>query len=53
MSVVRVCLLGVSLFDPAPYPHILRYLKRISEREAYQRAMHKGDPGMTPLLTWI
>jgi glutathione S-transferase len=34
-----------------PYPNILRYLQRIGGREAYQRAMRKGDPGMKPLLT--
>lgn len=37
--------------DLSPYPNILAYLKRIGERPAYQRAMAKGDPGMTPLLT--
>ena len=34
-----------------PYPHILAYLQRIAAREAYQRAMRKGDPGMALLLT--
>jgi glutathione S-transferase len=38
-------------FDLAPYPAILAYLQRIGRREAYQRAMRKGDPGMAPLLT--
>ena len=37
--------------DFGPYPHILAYLRRIADREAYQRAMHKGDPGMALLLT--
>jgi glutathione S-transferase len=37
--------------DLAPYPNMLRYLQRIGAREAYQRAMRKGDPGMKPLLT--
>ena len=37
--------------DLAGYPRILAYLKRISQREAYQRAMRKGDPGMELLLT--
>ncbi len=37
--------------DLAPYPNILRYLQRIGTREAYRRAMQKGDPGMSPLLT--
>ena len=38
-------------FDLAPYPAILAYLQRIGRRDAYQRAMRKGDPGMAPLLT--
>ncbi len=37
--------------DLSGYPHIRAYLKRIGERPAYQRAMKKGDPNMTPLLT--
>jgi len=32
-------------------PHLRAYLKRIGERPAYRRAMTKGDPGMSPLLT--
>ncbi|HEY2254908.1 MAG TPA: glutathione S-transferase family protein [Variovorax sp.] len=36
--------------DLAPYPSILAYLQRIHGREAYRRAMHKGDPGLAPLL---
>jgi glutathione S-transferase len=38
-------------FDLAPYPGILAYLQRIGKRDAYQRAMRKGDPGMALLLT--
>ena len=38
-------------FDLAVYPRILAYLQRIAKREAYQRAMRKGDPGMALLLT--
>ena len=38
-------------FDLAPYPGILAYLQRIGSREAYQRAMWKGDPELIPLLT--
>jgi glutathione S-transferase len=37
--------------DLSPYPAILAYLQRIGAREAYRRAMKKGDPEMTPLLT--
>jgi glutathione S-transferase len=32
------------------YGGILAYLRRVSEREGYQRAMDKGDPGFKPLL---
>lgn len=37
-------------YDLKPYGHILAYLRRIGAREAYRRAMQKGDPGMTLLL---
>ena len=37
-------------YDLKPYPNILAYLRRIGAREAYQRAMKKGDPAMTPVL---
>ena len=37
-------------FDLTPYPRILAYLRRIGARDAYQRAMRKGDPGMKLLL---
>lgn len=36
--------------DLAPYPCIRAYLQRIGGRPAYQRAMAKGDPDLTPLL---
>jgi glutathione S-transferase len=42
------------LFQPvdlAPYPHILAYLARIGARPGYQRAMAKGDPDLTPMLS--
>jgi glutathione S-transferase len=42
------------LFQPldlTPYPAILAYLQRIGARPAYQRAMAKGDPDLTPMLT--
>ncbi|MEN5162680.1 glutathione S-transferase family protein [Achromobacter kerstersii] len=38
-------------FDLSPYPNILAYLQRIGARDAYRRAMKKGDPDMTPMLT--
>jgi glutathione S-transferase len=38
-------------FDLAPYPNILAYLQRIGARDAYRRAMKKGDPDMEPMLT--
>jgi glutathione S-transferase len=37
--------------DLSGSPNILAYLQRIGARPAYQRAMAKGDPGMTPMLT--
>ena len=37
--------------DLTPYNHIRAYLGRIGKREAYQRAMHKGDPDLVPLLS--
>jgi glutathione S-transferase len=36
--------------DLAPYAQIKAYLQRMGERDAYRRAMAKGDPGMKPLL---
>ncbi|MFT3773453.1 MAG: glutathione S-transferase [Minicystis sp.] len=36
--------------DLAPYPSIRAYLQRIGGRPAYQRAMAKGDPDLTPML---
>jgi glutathione S-transferase len=38
-------------YDLGRCPNIVRYLARISGRPAYRRAMEKGDPGMTLLLT--
>ena len=37
--------------DLAGRPNILAYLQRIAGRDAYRRAMDKGDPGMELLLT--
>ena len=42
------------LFQPVdltPWPNIRGYLQRIGERPAYRRAMAKGDPDLTPLLS--
>lgn len=37
--------------DISPYPNIRGYLQRIAARPAFQRAMHKADPGFTlPLV---
>jgi glutathione S-transferase len=36
--------------DLSTFPHIKAYLKRIGARPSYQRAMQKGDPGMSPML---
>jgi glutathione S-transferase len=33
------------------YPNLKAYLRRIGERPAYQRAMAKAEPGMTPMLS--
>lgn len=42
------------LFQPidlSPWPNIRAYLQRIGERPAYRRAMAKGDPDLTPMLS--
>ena len=38
-------------YDLARCSNIVRYLGRIGARPAYRRAMEKGDPGMSLLLT--
>jgi len=38
-------------YDLARCPNIIKYLARIAARPAYRRAMEKGDPGMTLLLS--
>jgi glutathione S-transferase len=38
-------------YDLARCPNVVTYLARIGARPAYRRAMEKGDPGMTLLLT--
>jgi glutathione S-transferase len=37
--------------DLSPYPSIRAYVQRIGERPAYRRAMAKGDPDFTPMLS--
>jgi glutathione S-transferase len=37
--------------DLSPYPNIRAYLQRIGARAAFQRAMHKADPQLAPLLS--
>ena len=37
--------------DLGPYDHIRSYLRRVGDRAAYQRAMHKGDPDLVPMLS--
>ncbi|KAK2606820.1 hypothetical protein N8I77_005545 [Diaporthe amygdali] len=41
----------VPFIDLGPYPNILRYLKDVAERPAYQEALKKGDHGMAPMNT--
>jgi glutathione S-transferase len=51
---IVVSLTTMRLFLPidlAPYPNIRAYLQRIGERPAYRRAMAKGDPDLTPILS--
>src|SRR3954452_22889178 len=36
--------------DLTPYPNMLAYLQRIGQREAYRRAMKKGDTELMPVL---
>ena len=48
-----VSLTTMRLFMPyglEPFPNILRYLGRVGERPGYQRALRKGDPGLTPIF---
>ena len=47
------CCTTMRLFTPYSlegYDNILAWLHRVGQREAYRRAMGKGDPGMEPLL---
>lgn len=40
---------GFSPLDLSPYANVLRYLKDIAARPAYQEALRKGDHGMEPM----
>jgi glutathione S-transferase len=47
------CCTTMRLFTPYSlegYEGILAWLQRVGKREAYRRAMGKGDPGLEPLL---
>lgn len=39
-----------SPYNLGEYGNVLRYLRRVSEREAYRTAMKKSDPEMEPVL---
>jgi glutathione S-transferase len=52
MSVFSLTTMRIFLpLDLSPDPNILAYLQRIGARDAYQRAMRKGDPDLVPMLT--
>ncbi len=52
MSVFSLTTMRIFMpLDLAPYPSIRAYLGRVGAREAYRRAMRKGDPDMAPMLT--
>ncbi|KAJ5760809.1 glutathione S-transferase [Penicillium odoratum] len=38
-------------FSLEKYPNIVAYLQRVGQRDAYKRAMGKGDPDMEPILS--
>lgn len=41
---------GFCPLDLSPYQNILRWMKDIAARPAYQRALAKGDDGMEPMI---
>ncbi|KAK9419560.1 putative Glutathione S-transferase 3 [Seiridium unicorne] len=41
---------GFSPYSLVPYPNILRWMKDVSERPAYKRAMEKGEDGRAPMI---
>jgi glutathione S-transferase len=52
MTVFTVTTMRIFMpLDLSPYPGILAWLQRVGARDAYRRAMKKGDPGMEPMLT--
>lgn len=51
MTVVSVTTLRLFMpYSLEPYPNVLKWLKRVGERDGYKRAMEKGDPEFEPLL---
>jgi glutathione S-transferase len=51
MSVFSLTTMRIFLpLDLSPYPNILAYLQRIGARDAYRRAMQRGDPDLVPML---
>ena len=51
MNVVSLSTLRIFVsYSLELYPNIVRYLRRVGEREGYNRAMEKGEPGFKPLL---
>ena len=52
MSVVSMTTLRLFIpYSLELYPNIVKYLERVSSREAYKRAVEKGDPGFVPLIS--
>jgi glutathione S-transferase len=53
-DLMNVCTLTtMRLFFPyslKEYPNIVAFLQRVAKREAYQRALEKGDPGLKPVI---
>ncbi|CAG7922577.1 unnamed protein product [Penicillium olsonii] len=39
--------------DLTEYPNIVAWLQRVGQREAYKRAMQKGEPGLEPILAAV
>ena len=39
--------------DLTPYPRLLGYLKRVTDRPAYRKMLEKGEDGMPPLIRGV